>query len=84
MRIMRTFTNTFRNFKNIKQFTSRIDKKYYVGINLHDSAREIKIGIVDKEGNVIANEKIKCEGLHFKDKDYLDHLRKQKLKELCM
>jgi hypothetical protein len=65
---------------NLKHFT---EKKYFVGVNLYDSIKEIKIGVVDILGNKVSSKIVKCEGLNFKDENYLKLLRLKKLEEIC-
>jgi hypothetical protein len=64
---------------NLKHFT---EKKYFVGFNLHDNMKEIKIGVVDNLGNKITSKIVKCEGLNFRDENYLKLMRMKKLEEI--
>lgn len=77
---MKIFKN-FNFFKiNLKNFSN---KKYFVGVNLHDSIKEIKIGVVDILGNKVSSKVVKCEGLNFRDENYLKLMRMKKLEEIC-
>lgn len=77
---MKIFKN-FNFFKiNLKNFSN---KKYFVGVNLHDSIKEIKIGVVDILGNKVSTKVVKSEGLNFRDENYLKLMRMKKLEEIC-
>jgi hypothetical protein len=58
-------------------------KNYHLGLNMIEKKKEIKVGIVDTNKNIVHYEIIKCEGLNFSDEQYISQVKIEKIKEIC-
>jgi len=79
----RIIKNNKHNGFSYKKFTNK-NRKYILGLNLHEHPLKINIGIIDLEGTKISSENIDCGGLIFRDERYLYSKRMLKLKEICI